>query len=77
MTYGPIQGGPYGACQEVYPKPLEDDGLCDCGLPKTPNDFLCHKCRAALERYQRQVAEEMRDYDRMLFPGDDPEEEID
>jgi len=76
MVYGPIQSGLYGACQEIYPKQLEDSGLCECGLEKATNDFLCHQCREALERYQRQVAEEMHNYDRMLFPGDDPEEEM-
>jgi len=76
MVYGPIAGGLYGACQEIYPKPLEDDGRCSCGALKAPGDWLCYDCRAALNEHERQVAEEMREYDRVLFPGDDPEEEV-
>ena len=74
MVYGPIAGGLYGACQEVYPRQLEDDGLCDCGRPKAQGDFLCVQCRASLDAHERQVAEEMREYDRLLFPEDNLEE---
>ena len=74
MVYGPIAGGLYGACQEIYPRPLEDDGLCDCGALKAPGDWLCLDCRKSLDEHERQVAEEMHEYDRVLFSGDDPEE---
>lgn len=59
--YGPIAGGLYGACQEIYPRPLEDDGLCSCGREKARGDFLCEPCRLELDDL----------YDRARSEGDD------
>ena len=37
--------------EEVYPRPLEDDGLCgECGRrPASWGDWLCSQCRQELE----------------------------
>jgi hypothetical protein len=58
--YGPIAAGPYGACEEIYPKRQEPSRLCDCGAPVAQHDWLCPKCRERL--YSDEVQEAVARY---------------
>ena len=51
MTYGPIQAGLFGACQEVYPTRLEDEPG-DLG-PDEPTRRCVH-CKALIRRRDEQ-----------------------
>jgi hypothetical protein len=58
MVYGPIQGGRYGACRDVYPIPPEGSDLCgDCDQrPRASGDWLCLACRRELNEQLRRAA---------------------
>jgi predicted amidophosphoribosyltransferase len=57
MVYGPVQGGLYGACQDIYPIPPEGNDLCGgCGQrPQASGDWLCAACRQELNEALRRA----------------------